>query len=118
MINSISSNSSMISSLQPSNANFAFSMLTDDQKSAIQDILSNYDPENITKEDAKEIWQAFQDAGIQPQEGLKEVIERKALTRKISGSKQPVKRPRPLCLQAAPLVTIVQAPSTPPLYPR
>lgn len=74
MINSISMNSS-ISGLQEFQPNFAASKLSESQKSTISDILSEYDPENITEEDAKEIWQSFQNAGIQPQAGLKEVIE-------------------------------------------
>jgi len=49
--------------------------LTDDQKSTITDILSQYDPENVSEEDAKAIFQAFKDAGITPAKGMKEVIE-------------------------------------------
>jgi hypothetical protein len=49
--------------------------LTDDQKQTIADILSEYDPENITEEDAQEIFQKFKDAGITPARGMKEAIE-------------------------------------------
>ena len=49
--------------------------LTDEQKQTIADILSQYDPENITEEDAKAIFQAFKDAGITPAKGMKEAIE-------------------------------------------
>ena len=35
------------------------------------DILSQYDPENITDEDAKAIFQAFKDAGITAAKGMK-----------------------------------------------
>ena len=51
------------------------SELTDDQKSTVASILSNYDADNITAADAKTIFQKFQDAGITPQKGLKEAIE-------------------------------------------
>lgn len=49
--------------------------LTDEQKTKIQDILSNYDPNSITETTAKEIFQKFSDAGIQPGRGMKEAIE-------------------------------------------
>ena len=49
--------------------------LTDDQKNTITEILSQYDPDNVTEEDAQAIFQAFKDAGITPTRGMKEVIE-------------------------------------------
>jgi hypothetical protein len=49
--------------------------LTDDQKSTVEDILSQYDPENMTEEDAQEIFDAFREAGIEPGESLKETVE-------------------------------------------
>lgn len=49
--------------------------LTDDQKTKIQEILSEYDPENITEETAKEIFEKFREAGITPAKGMKEAIE-------------------------------------------
>ena len=49
--------------------------LTEDQKSKIQTILSQYDPKNVSTEDAKAIFQAFSDAGIKPTRGMKEVIK-------------------------------------------
>lgn len=49
--------------------------LTDDQKTKITEILSQYDPENISEEDAKAIFQAFKEAGITPAKGMKEAIE-------------------------------------------
>jgi hypothetical protein len=49
--------------------------LTDEQKQKIADILSQYDPENVSDEDAKAIFQAFKDAGITPAKGMKEAIE-------------------------------------------
>ena len=49
--------------------------LTDEQKQTIQDILSQYDPDNVTTEDAQAIFKAFNDAGITPARGMKEAIE-------------------------------------------
>lgn len=49
--------------------------LTDEEKQTIQDILASYDLDSITEEDAKEIFQAFKDAGITPTAGMKEAIE-------------------------------------------
>lgn len=49
--------------------------LTDEQKTKVQDILSNYDPNSITETTAKEIFQKFSDAGLQPGRGMKETIE-------------------------------------------
>jgi hypothetical protein len=49
--------------------------LTDEQKSTITSILSKYDSNNLTTEDAQSIFQQFQDAGIHPGKGMKETIE-------------------------------------------
>jgi hypothetical protein len=49
--------------------------LTDDQKNKIQEILSQYDPENITSEDARSIFEQFREAGIRPARGMKDAIE-------------------------------------------
>ena len=49
--------------------------LTDAQKVSITDILSSYDSSNVTETTAKEIFQKFSDAGIQPGRGMKETIE-------------------------------------------
>lgn len=48
--------------------------LTDEQKQEVADILSNYDADNITEEDAQEIFAKFKEAGIEGA-GLKEAIE-------------------------------------------
>jgi hypothetical protein len=48
--------------------------LTDDQKSQVQSILSEYDSDNLTADDAKAIFKAFRKAGINGA-GLKEAIE-------------------------------------------
>jgi hypothetical protein len=49
--------------------------LTDEQKQTVTDILSKYDPENLTADNAKTIMKAFREAGIQPNRGLRETIE-------------------------------------------
>ncbi len=49
--------------------------LTSDQAQTISDILSQYDPDNVSEDDAKAIFQAFKDAGITPAKGMKEAIE-------------------------------------------
>ena len=49
--------------------------LTDEQKKQVASILSNYDAENVTADDAKAIFQAFKEAGINPAPGLREAIE-------------------------------------------
>lgn len=49
--------------------------LTDEQKQTIQDILSEYDPDEMTEADAKEIFKAFEEAGVRPSMGMREAIE-------------------------------------------
>lgn len=49
--------------------------LTDEQKTQIQSILSQYDPSNVSGDDAKAIFKAFREAGIQPGPGIKEAID-------------------------------------------
>lgn len=71
----------MVSSIQGINSMMGGGMmqkaseLTDDQKKMIEEILSQYDPENVSEDDAKAIFQAFKDAGIPPAKGMKEAIE-------------------------------------------
>ena len=48
--------------------------LTDDQKSQIQSILSQYDSKNLTASDAKAIFKAFREAGIGPSPDLRQAI--------------------------------------------
>ena len=49
--------------------------LTDDQKSTIEDILSKYDAENLTTDDAQAIFDEMRDAGISPGSAMKEAVE-------------------------------------------
>lgn len=48
--------------------------LTDEQKSQVQSILSQYDPSKVSAEDAKNIFKAFRQADIQPGPDLKNAI--------------------------------------------
>jgi hypothetical protein len=49
--------------------------LTADQAAKVKEILSAYDPDNLTAETAKAINEAFRQAGIRPGPGMKEAIE-------------------------------------------
>lgn len=48
--------------------------LTEDQKSTISSVLSEYDADSLTEEDAISITSALKDAGIRPGQGLAEAI--------------------------------------------
>jgi hypothetical protein len=48
--------------------------LSDEQKAKVKDLLSEYDPENLTADDAKSLFKSFQDAGIKGP-GLREAIK-------------------------------------------
>jgi len=48
--------------------------LTDEQKSQVQSILSQYDPSNVSAEDAKNIFKAFRQADIRLGPDLKNTI--------------------------------------------
>ena len=50
------------------------SHLTDKQSQLVTDTLSKYDPNNLTKADAKEITSRFRETGIRPSKALKEAI--------------------------------------------
>ena len=77
----------MIDSLQNTNTSMISQMqmrpphppkappLTDEQKTQLEQILSKYNPENITKADAQQMFTAFEDAGIGGPE-LKKAIEK------------------------------------------
>ncbi|HEY9075849.1 MAG TPA: hypothetical protein VIO61_04860 [Anaerolineaceae bacterium] len=71
MVNSIQD----FSPMQAAGMRRQMNVLTDEDKQKIQDILAQYDPENVSAEDAKAIFKAFRDAGIRPGAGMKEAIE-------------------------------------------
>ena len=72
MIGSINGNNGMMPMGRPEMRGQA---LTDEQKQTVTDILSNYDAESITEEDAQSIFESFREAGIRPGEGMRETIE-------------------------------------------
>lgn len=78
--------------------------ITDEQKEKIQEILSNYDADSITAEDAKEIFEAFKEAGITPCKGMKEAIEEAGFDadelRSLAGFDQPPPPPQGLGSQS------------------
>ncbi len=48
--------------------------LTDEQKTKVKDLLSQYDSENLTVEDAKSLFKSIQEAGIKGP-GLRDAIQ-------------------------------------------
>lgn len=48
--------------------------LTEEQQQTVQDLLEEYDPDELTAEDAKAIFKAFQEAGIRGP-GLREAVK-------------------------------------------
>jgi hypothetical protein len=48
--------------------------ITDEEKAAVQGILSQYDPANVTAEDAKSIFQSFRQAHIRFAPGMRDTI--------------------------------------------
>lgn len=49
--------------------------ITQEQRQLIQDTLSQYDPKNLTQEQATSIVEAFKEAGIGPGQALEEVMD-------------------------------------------
>ena len=49
--------------------------LTDEQKTQLTEILSNYDAENMTATDVQSMWDEIRSAGIRPGEELKSILE-------------------------------------------
>jgi hypothetical protein len=89
------------------------SSMSSDQKSAVQEILSNYDAKNLSVSDAKEISNSFKEQGIRPSSELRETIQSAGFDadaiREMSGSggvqgmegKQPPPPPPPPSDQAS-----------------
>lgn len=71
MVSAIQGVSSMMGGMMPQKTE----ALTDDQKNTISEILSKYDAENVSTEDAVAIFEEFKEAGITPTRGMKEAIE-------------------------------------------
>lgn len=49
--------------------------MTDEQKEQFQEIIANYNPENMTSEDMESLREAFESAGIAPSQELKTLME-------------------------------------------
>lgn len=69
----------MINSI--SNSNYQYNpysttetKLTDDQKSTLQSIIANYDPENMTDENMKSMMDEIKEAGITPSKEFGEIM--------------------------------------------
>ena len=58
-----------------SNRSMQDTMLSDDEKAQVAEILSRYDSENLSEEDAKAIREAFKENGIAPGRGLDEAVK-------------------------------------------
>ncbi len=71
MINSISTNSF---SQMPQMERVNYQM-TDEQKDQFSEIIANYDPENVTKEDMDSLRSELEAAGIKPGEDLKNLMD-------------------------------------------
>jgi len=70
MISSINStNMQNLTVLQNQNS------LTDEQKSSVEELLANYDSENLTEEDATEILDQLKEMEIRPSRELRETVE-------------------------------------------
>lgn len=74
MIDSISSSSSFLQSSSTSNRRNE-DVLSFDQQLTIESVLSNYDSDNLSAQDASEIVSAFQDAGIKPSKSLADAMD-------------------------------------------
>lgn len=71
MISSISSSSGIQYQLQM-NSNVK---LTDEQKKQVNDIISQYDPENMSQDDVKSMFDEIKKLGIGPSEDLKSILD-------------------------------------------
>ena len=71
------------------------SHLTDKQSQHIKETLSKYDPNNLTKADAKEIVSSFREAGIRPSKALKQAMSAEGLDAKILAKKGELQHPHP-----------------------
>lgn len=49
--------------------------LTEDQKQQLEEILAKYDPENITEEQTKSLFEELKSSGIRPSKEVKEIID-------------------------------------------
>ena len=71
----------MIDSVQSSQGMFGMQRtppapLTDDQKTAVQSILSQYDPKNLSSSDAQSIFKSLREAGVGPSPDLRQTLSK------------------------------------------
>ena len=71
------------------------SHLSDKQSQHIKETLSKYDPNNLTKADAKEIVSSFREAGIRPSKALKEAMSAEGFDAKTVAKKAGLQHPHP-----------------------
>lgn len=72
MISSIDGNALQVAAPSPQS-------LSEDQENGLQDILSNYDPENLSHKEAAELVAGIQDLGIRPGQALREALARSGI---------------------------------------
>jgi hypothetical protein len=93
MVGSVSSNSA-VAMQQMSQTSGSSSTLTDSQLEIISSTLEQYDSSNLSSEDASNIVEAFQDAGIQPSEALASAMESSGFDAKVVGDTAGISRPQ------------------------
>lgn len=72
MISSVTQTGTMGLGLRPP---WEENQLTDEQKTMVEEIISKYDPENMTEEDHKAMVEEFMEAGIKPSGELRDMLE-------------------------------------------
>jgi hypothetical protein len=63
--------------------------LTDQQKTQAQEIISQYDPDNMTEEDRMSMMEELREAGIHPGEDMKNILEEAGFDMKPPEGKRP-----------------------------
>lgn len=81
-INSIGASSQVSPMMRPQQSQ----TLTEDQKSTISSLLSGYDADSLTEDDAISITTALKEAGIRPGQGLAEAISNEGFDAEAIGS--------------------------------
>lgn len=69
--------------------------ITEDQKEFVESALAEFDPDNLTEDDAQAIVEAFKDAGIQPGKELAELMAEAGFDAKEVGDLAGVRPPGP-----------------------
>lgn len=69
--------------------------LSDEQQSAIADVLAKYDPDNVSESDAQDIVSSIKELGISPGKGLAQAMQASGFDAKSIGDAAGVKGDRP-----------------------